>query len=108
MKAINKNIFRDIAKSKGRFMSIFLICAIGVGFFSGVRQTGTDMKLSADRLYDEQELFDLRVLSTFGLTDGDVKAISEVEGVTGAFPSKYSDMALYFNDVEYLKSLLLE
>ncbi len=102
MKAINKNIFRDIAKSKGRFMSIFLICAIGVGFFSGVRQTGTDMKLSADILYDKQKLFDLRVLSTFGLTDNDVEAILQVDGVSGAFPSKYSDLALYFNDVEHL------
>ena len=63
MKAINKNIFRDIAHSKGRFMSIMLICMIGVGFFSGVSATGNDMKLSADRLYYKQNLFDLRVLS---------------------------------------------
>ncbi len=102
MKAINKNIVREISKSKGRFLSIFLICAIGVGFFSGVRETGNDMKISADILYDKQELFDLRVLSTFGLTDNDVEAISKVEGVTEVVPSKYSDLALHIDNTEHL------
>lgn len=102
MRSINKNIFREISKSKGRFMSIFLICAIGVGFFSGVRETENDMKVSADILYDEQELFDLRVLSTFGLTDGDVRSISEVNDVTEVLASKYSDLALHFDNKEYL------
>ncbi|MBQ8194740.1 MAG: ABC transporter permease [Oscillospiraceae bacterium] len=102
MKAINKNILRDIAHSKGRFMSIMLICMIGVGFFSGVSATGNDMKLSADRLYDKQNLFDLRVLSTFGLTDDDAAAIRDVTGVSEVYTSKYSDLAVYFNDREYL------
>ncbi len=102
MKAINKNIFREISKSKGRFLSIFLICAIGVGFFSGVKATCDDMKISADDLYDKQQLFDLRVLSTFGLTDDDAAAIAEVEGVSAVYTSKYTDMAVYHNDSEYL------
>ena len=34
MKAVNKNIFREISRTKNRFFSIFTICAIGVGFFS--------------------------------------------------------------------------
>jgi len=102
LKAINKNIFREISKSKGRFMSILLICTIGVGFFSGVKATGSDMKISADRFYDERQLFDLRVLSTFGLTEDDAAAIAEVDGVTGVYTSKYTDMAVYYEDQEYL------
>lgn len=102
MRAINKNIFREISKSKGRFLSIFLICAIGVGFFGGVRETGNDMKTSADILYDKQELFDLRVLSTFGLTDDDAASIREIDGVSGVFTSKYTDLALHFDNQEYL------
>ncbi len=102
MKAINKNIFREITHSKGRFLSIMLICMIGVGFFSGVTATGDDMKLSADKLYDEQKLFDLRVLSTFGLTDADAEAIAQVDGVSEVYTSKYSDLAVYYNDREYL------
>ncbi|MGN0688419.1 MAG: FtsX-like permease family protein [Oscillospiraceae bacterium] len=102
MKTINKNIFREISKSKGRFMSILLICAIGVGFFSGVKATGNDMKISADNFYDKQQLFDLRVMSTFGLTEDDAAAIAEIDGVTGVFTSKYSDMALLHHDKEYM------
>ncbi len=79
-----------------------LICMIGVGFFSGVSATGNDMKLSADKLFDEQKLFDLRVLSTFGLTDDDAAAIAEVEGVSEVYTSKYTDMAVYADDREYL------
>ncbi len=102
MKAVNKNTFREISKSKSRFLSILLICAIGVGFFSGVRATCGIMKTSADDYFDGHNLFDLRVLSTFGLTEDDVKAISEVEGVDGVFPSKYTDLALHRGEEEYL------
>lgn len=102
MKAVNKNIFREISKTKNRFLSIFTICAIGVGFFSGVRATPQDMTVSADDYYDSHKLFDLRVLSTFGMTDGDVQAISEVEGVSGVYPSKYTDLSMHRGDNEYL------
>ena len=78
MKAVTRNIFREIAKTKNRFMSIFTICAIGVGFFSGVRATGNDMKITADNYYDQHELFDLRIMSTFGLTEGDLQALEQV------------------------------
>lgn len=83
-------------------MSILLICAIGVGFFSGVRATCEDMKTSADNLYDSVDLFDLRVMSTFGLTDNDVKALSEIDGVTGVYTSKYTDLSLHKGENEYL------
>lgn len=102
MKAVNKNIFREISRTKNRFLSIFTICAIGVGFFSGVRATNEMMRVSADDYYDSHRLFDLRVLSTFGLTDGDAEAISQVEGVSGVYTSKYTDLALRNGEKEYL------
>lgn len=102
MKAINKNIFREISKTKSRFLSILLICAIGVGFFSGVRATCDIMKTSADDYYDAHDLFDLRVLSTFGLTEGDAEAIAEIDGIDGVYASKYTDLALHVGDAEYL------
>ncbi len=102
MKAINKNIFREIKNSFGRFMSLLLICAIGVGFFSGIKATGHDMKISADNFYDQQNLFDIRVLSTFGLTDDDAAAIAEIDGVSAVYTSKYTDLAAHYNDKEYL------
>ncbi|WP_420912037.1 hypothetical protein [Listeria cornellensis] len=35
-KALWKDIWREIAKSKGRFISIFLLIALGVAFFCGL------------------------------------------------------------------------
>lgn len=102
MRAVNKNTIREIAKSRNRFLSIFLICAIGVGFFSGVRATCEIMKVTADDYYDARGLFDLRVLSTFGLTDRDAEAIKEIDGVDGVFTSKYTDLAMHDNEKEYL------
>ena len=101
MKSVTRNLFREIGKTKNRFMSIFTICAIGVGFFSGVRATGNDMKISADNYYDQHELFDLRIMSTFGLTEGDLSAIGEIEGVSAVSASKYTDLTLSYNGKDY-------
>ena len=53
-----------------------------------------DMRLSADALYDETRLYDLRVVSTLGLTEEDVEAVSAVEGVEGLFPAYDTDLVL--------------
>lgn len=102
MNAVNKNTLREIAKTKSRFLSILLICAIGVGFFSGVRATDDIMRRSADDYYDAHSLFDLRVVSTFGLTDDDLEEIRGVKGVDGAYASKYTDLAMHHNDREFI------
>ena len=103
MKAITKNTFREIKSSKSRFFSIFLICVIGVSFFSGVRATCGDMKKSADKYYDKQNLFDLRAVSTFGLTEDDKRAILEIlPGDCGVSASKFTDIAVHKGDKEYL------
>ncbi|MCI7760436.1 MAG: ABC transporter permease, partial [[Eubacterium] saphenum] len=103
MKAITKNTLREIKGTKSRFLSIFLICVIGVGFFSGVRATCNDMKTSADDYYDKQNLFDLRAVSTFGLTDGDKTAIESVlPEDCSVYTSKYTDLAVERGDKEFL------
>ncbi len=101
MKSVTKNLFREISKTRNRFLSIFTICAIGVGFFSGVKATGGDMKITADNYYDEHELFDLRVMSTFGLTEGDLQALENVEGVSAVSASKYTDLILSYEEEDY-------
>ena len=102
MKAANKNTLREITKTKSRFLSILFICLISVGFFSGVRATCNIMRVSADDYFDEHNLFDLRVLSTFGLTDNDLESIKDINGVNEAYASKYTDLEMHYNDKEYL------
>ncbi len=86
-RALRKDFYMEIRTSLNRFLSIFLIVALGVAFFAGLRATNPDMRLTADNYYDLSNLMDIRVLSTLGLTEDDVKAIAEVEGVKEVEPS---------------------
>lgn len=81
MKAIHKEFWMEIRKSKARFISIFFIVALGVAFFSGIQASSPDMRYSGDAYYDETSLMDLKVVGTMGLTREDVAALEEVEGV---------------------------
>ena len=80
-KALRKDFYMEIRKSMGRFLSIFFIVAIGVAFFSGIRSSEPDMRLSGDAYFDEKNLMDLQIISTLGLTQDDVDAICQVKGI---------------------------
>ena len=80
-KALRKDFYMEIRKSLGRFLCIFAIVAIGVAFFSGIRSTEPDMRLSADAYFDRQNLMDLKVVSTLGLTEDDLNALEKVKGI---------------------------
>ena len=90
--ALNKDIVRDIIKTKGRFLSIMLIVALGVAFFSGIKISPIIMRDTTDKYYDEYNLMDIRVLSTLGLTDKDEDAIRKIDGVEGVFPTYSMDV----------------
>ncbi len=80
-KAFTKDILRTIKKSKKRFFAIMIITALGVTVLSGIYAAVQDMYHSADRFFDEQQLFDIRIMSSLGLTDDDITALSKVSGI---------------------------
>ena len=82
-KTYRKNILREVASTKNRFFAITIIVALGVSILVGLLITAPDMRHSADSFFDESQLMDIRVLSTLGLTDEDLDAISDTEGVHG-------------------------
>ena len=86
--AYRKDIFRTIKNGKKRFISILVIVALGVIMSSGLRASCVDLRLSADAFMDEQQLYDIVIQSTLGLTDDDVSALaslSEVEAAAGGY-----------------------
>lgn len=88
MKASFKDFFRNLARNKGKFISVFFIILLGAAFFSGLRSSERDMLLSAEKYYDDSRLYDYRVISTLGLTQTDIdelSALPEVENVVGAW-----------------------
>ena len=85
--AFMKDVLKDIKKSKGRFLSIFAIIALGVAFFSGIKVAPIDMKNTADKYYDDYNFMDLTLYSTLGFTDEDVEEIEKVDGVQDIYPT---------------------
>ena len=83
-KALRKDFYMEIRRSIGRFMSIFFIVAIGCAFFSGIRASEPDMRYSGDTYFDNRNMMDIQVISTLGLTDNDLQAIEDVDGVDAA------------------------
>ena len=80
-KIIMKDFLMEIRRSLGRFLSIFFIVAIGVAFFSGIRSAEPDMRISGDSYFDKQKLMDIKVVSTLGLTEDDVNALLDLDGI---------------------------
>lgn len=97
-KALNKDILRDILKSKGRYFSIMLIVALGVAFFSGIKVSPKVMRNTVDDYYDEYNFMDVEIISTLGLTDDDVKAIKKLDTVEGVFPTYSMDVITNVKD----------
>ena len=83
-KALRKDFYMEIRRSTGRFMSIFFIVAIGCAFFSGIRASEPDMRYSGDAYFDNRNMMDIEVISTLGLTDDDLQAIEDVDGIEAA------------------------
>ncbi|MDO4175474.1 MAG: hypothetical protein Q4D42_11995 [Eubacteriales bacterium] len=83
-KSLRKNIFREIKGTWKRFLSIALMAFLGAGFFAGINASSTDMQLSCDTYLDQQNCFDLEIVSTQGLTQDDVDAVLKVNGISGA------------------------
>lgn len=97
-KALNKDILRDILKSKGRYFSIMLIVALGVAFFSGIKVSPMVMRNTVDHYYDDYNFMDVEVISTLGLTDSDVEAIKKLDSVEGVFPTYSMDVITNVKD----------
>lgn len=106
MKAINKEFHREIRRSFSRFISILLIVALGVAFYSGIRSTEPDMRATGDRLYDKSNMMDIKVVSTLGLSDFDVSKIEELEGIEKVCGSYSQDVIAKTNGHEHVVTFM--
>jgi len=91
-KSMRKDFLREIIHSFTRFLSIFLIVALGVAFFAGILSTAPAMRASADATYDDQNFMDVCVVGTLGVTDRDIAEISklgDIKDVEGAYSAEF-------------------
>ena len=75
-KAMRKNLTQSILKSFGRYIAIVAIIALGASMFVGLLMTKTDMVATGQVYMDEQNMFDLRIVSSYGWDQDQLDAIS--------------------------------
>lgn len=92
-KMLRRSTRREIFSTFGRFISIFAIVAIGVGFFSGVRISNDYMLENADLYLNELNFYDYRVITPLGSSEEEIEKIAALEGVNFA-NGAYSEDAL--------------
>lgn len=101
-KALWKDIWIEIWNNKARFLALFAIILLGVGFFGGIKATGPNMLDTADQYYADYKLFDLKVLSNFGIEEKDVEVLNEIEDIK-ATPMRTIDIDM--QEEEFLVKL---
>ena len=97
-RSYRKNIRRTFKHTKSRFIAIFSIIALGVGFLAGLNATPVDMKESMEAYTDDANFYDIRIVSTLGLTDDDVSALAAIDGVKDVQPAYNADLLVQTGD----------
>lgn len=105
-KALLKDTFKEIKKSYKRFISILLMALLGVGFFAGLRASSPDMVDSIDTYYKNQNVYDIEVMSTLGLTNSDIEALAKIENVENVYGTYSKDGLIKTNDKEIVAKIL--
>lgn len=94
----NKDTFRLIKKTFNRFFTIVCIVIIGVAFMMGLLSCSQVMKDSVEEYYDQSNLCDIQIYSSYGFCQEDVDQLKTVSGIDQIYPSKFKDVYGRFND----------
>ena len=105
-KALLKDSVKEIKNTYKRFISILLMAFLGVGFFAGIRVSSPDMIDTIDKYYKEQNVYDIQVISTLGLTEEDLEHLSQVEGVDKIDGSYEIDGKIEIDNKEIISKLI--
>lgn len=89
-----KIIVKEIKQSFGRFLAIFSIVVLGVGLLSGLTVTTPDMHYSVDTYYDTNNMADIFIKATMGLTDEDIEVLSGMDDINQIMPAYVNDVLL--------------
>ena len=90
--AMRANLRQSIFKSLGRYIAIAMIIALGAGIFVGLRMTKADMVATGQKYMDEQNMFDLRLVTDYGWGREQLEQIAQLEGIVDAEGQFYVDL----------------
>ena len=78
-----KDIRQTLSGSIGRFVSIVCLMALGSFALVGLKVAGPDMQATGAEFYGRNNLADVTVVSTYGLSEDDKDVIGRADGVRG-------------------------
>lgn len=88
-----KEVRKSIRHSLGRFLAIMGIVALGAGFLAGLSAAQPVMQRTADHYYKETHYMDIKIQSTLGLTEEDIQAVADTQGVLQVMPTYEVDLS---------------
>lgn len=97
MKMTLKTLMRTIRATFGRYVAIFAIVALGIGFFTGLKSAKPSMQKTADEYLNELNMYDFQLMSTLGFTQEDIDAFADTQGISAAEGSVYADVLADFD-----------
>ena len=98
--AMRKNLTQSIRRSLGRYIAIVAIIALGASIFVGLLMTKTDMVATGQKYMDQQNMFDLRLLNSYGWELDDLDEVKKLPGIVDAEGIMYTDVIVRLNDTD--------
>ncbi len=79
-KALWKDIKKCFSKSKGRFISIICLVALGSFALVGLQVAGPDMRKTGEAYFESLKLADVSIIGDYGIDDNNEAAINQASG----------------------------
>ena len=79
-KALWKDIKKCFSKSKGRFISILCLVALGSFALVGLQVAGPDMRKTGEAYFENLKLADVSIIGDYGIDDNNEAAINQASG----------------------------
>lgn len=87
-----KNALMKVKKSYGRFFSLIIIIAVGIGFFAGIRASSPNIVNSVNTYYENNNFMDFKIVSSMGLDDDDLLSLKQLDSISLVQPSYSLDV----------------
>ena len=95
---MRRNLRNSIIRSIGRYIAIAAIIALGAGIFVGLLMTKTDMVSTGQMYMDDLNMFDIRLVSTYGWGEEQAVEAAKLEGIEHAEGVFYTDLVARIQD----------
>lgn len=97
---------REIKKSFKRFLSLLVMSFLGVAVFVGMKSSPKTLQSSLDKYYDINNVYDIKIVSTLGLTGRDLEEFSNIELIENGYAIHTKDVSFKNNDDSYVMKII--